>query len=366
MGKSTPRPPPTPNPQAIINADTQANRVGQVNPFGSATYQSGPGGTNVVTQLGPQMSGLVNRQFDLANTDSQRLGMPQGMGDIGSAIMGRVGQRYGVPSGGGGGGGKPGMAMQPPAPSGMQGGGQAGMGASGANANLGGQPGQLGGQPGGQTPGMGGAGGSPSGLQSATYALGGGWGPQSSGMGAAPGQPGDAGSALSALQSALAARQGAGGGGMQSPNSYADQASAGASPSLGGFGGSNGLGALAGAADPHQNGYARLSPFNAGLVGTGDLSRGRGTMGQSATPPPSGGLQWTPPSDADPTQSGTPWNANSSARTSGGYGGNGFYGQSGATHGNFGGMSDGAYGDMHGAGGRFRSALVDWLMTKRT
>lgn len=120
MGKSTPKPPPTPDPRSIIAADAQANRVGQINPFGSATYQAGPnGGTNVVTELSPQMQQLMQRQFSLANTDSQRLEMPAELGAIGQGIGQRVGQRYGVNSSGNS--GKPSMGGAMPPPSMQQG-----------------------------------------------------------------------------------------------------------------------------------------------------------------------------------------------------------------------------------------------------
>lgn len=110
--KSAPKPPPMPNPTQIIAAQEQANRVGQINPFGSATYQTGPNGTNVVTQLSPQMQGLVDRQFNLANTDSQRLETPPQLMDLGAAIGARVGQRYGM-------GSKPSAQGAMPAPQGM-------------------------------------------------------------------------------------------------------------------------------------------------------------------------------------------------------------------------------------------------------
>lgn len=75
------------------------NRVGQVNPFGSALYRGNENdGYNVETTLSPEMQGLVNRGMSLAGTDSERYQRPRGMMDLMQAIQGRVGQRYGLGS----------------------------------------------------------------------------------------------------------------------------------------------------------------------------------------------------------------------------------------------------------------------------
>jgi hypothetical protein len=85
------RPPPAPDPQVMIDAQTRANRVGRTGPFGSATYESGPNGsTNVNTTLSPEMQALVSRQFQRAGQDSQQYQRPQGFEALQSAMMNQV------------------------------------------------------------------------------------------------------------------------------------------------------------------------------------------------------------------------------------------------------------------------------------
>ena len=81
-----------PDPLAIIEAEKQANRTGTITPFGSSVWQ----GDNQVTEFSPQMQGLADRMISLAGQDGQRFQMPSFMNDIAGAMMGRVGERYGL------------------------------------------------------------------------------------------------------------------------------------------------------------------------------------------------------------------------------------------------------------------------------
>jgi hypothetical protein len=93
---SAPKPPKPVDPLTIINAETQANRVGRTGPFGSALYGTGPNGQATInTELSPQMQQLVDRQFGLANTNAQRLSLPEGFSGLQNALMQRVGGNLG-------------------------------------------------------------------------------------------------------------------------------------------------------------------------------------------------------------------------------------------------------------------------------
>lgn len=76
--------PPTPiDPNVIINAQSQANRVNKITPFGSQVYT--PNGLE--TQLDPQMQGLVDKQKSLAGTDMKQLKTPEGFGALQNTLM---------------------------------------------------------------------------------------------------------------------------------------------------------------------------------------------------------------------------------------------------------------------------------------
>lgn len=90
------------DPLEQIRLQAQYNRVGARNPFGSSTYQGNEqDGYNVVTEFSPQMQQLMNRQFGLAMTDSNRYQMPQQFGGLQDALFGRAMQGTQNPGTGG-------------------------------------------------------------------------------------------------------------------------------------------------------------------------------------------------------------------------------------------------------------------------
>jgi len=78
-----PDPPKPIDPNVIIQAQTQANRVNKITPFGSQVYT--PNGLE--TQLDPQMQGLVDKQKHLAGTDLKPLQTPAGFGTLQNTLM---------------------------------------------------------------------------------------------------------------------------------------------------------------------------------------------------------------------------------------------------------------------------------------
>ena len=99
MGKkSTPKAPTPPDPAQLIALQSQYNRVGQSGPFGSARYSDGPnGGTEIHTELSPQMQELMDNQFRRANTESTRYQLPSGFSDLQAEMMKRVAGNVGNP-----------------------------------------------------------------------------------------------------------------------------------------------------------------------------------------------------------------------------------------------------------------------------
>jgi hypothetical protein len=93
------KPPPAPDPQQIIALQSQYNRYNQNGPFGSTTWTKDPNGheTQNITPSA-RMQGSIDRAFDAAETPLQREYIPQGMDQLASAILGRVGARYGLGS----------------------------------------------------------------------------------------------------------------------------------------------------------------------------------------------------------------------------------------------------------------------------
>lgn len=93
-----PSPPPAPDPNAIIKAQEQANRVNQYTPFGSQEY--GPNG--LTTTLNPQMQNAADMAMKSANTPLTPLNNTQGFGGLQQQILGRMQNRMGgMPQGGG-------------------------------------------------------------------------------------------------------------------------------------------------------------------------------------------------------------------------------------------------------------------------
>lgn len=103
-GKSRPRVE-VPDPQEIIRAEMEANRFNTSGPFGSTQWQ----GNTQVTNLSPEMQAGVDRLFDLAGRDAQRIETPDFLNTLAGGMMSRVGEQYGV-------GGKPGATQNIPQP----------------------------------------------------------------------------------------------------------------------------------------------------------------------------------------------------------------------------------------------------------
>lgn len=100
MSSGGSKPPPAPDPQRIIELQNQFNRTNTVNPFGSSYWSKDQNGHETVTTTpSEQMQAAINRAFALSATPSQKLYVPQGMDQLASAIMGRVGARYGLGNG---------------------------------------------------------------------------------------------------------------------------------------------------------------------------------------------------------------------------------------------------------------------------
>lgn len=98
MGSSAGKPPAAPDPRTILALQNQYNRSNSVGPFGSQSWSSsGPGGhETLTTSLSPQMQQAMDRAFSAASTPYQKEYIPQGLDQLTSGILGKVGQRYGV------------------------------------------------------------------------------------------------------------------------------------------------------------------------------------------------------------------------------------------------------------------------------
>lgn len=83
MGGGAPSPPPAPDPNSIIQAEEQANRVNQFSPFGSQKY--GPNG--LTTSLNPQMQNAANLAMKSAGTPLTPLNNTQGFGGLQQQIL---------------------------------------------------------------------------------------------------------------------------------------------------------------------------------------------------------------------------------------------------------------------------------------
>lgn len=79
--KKQPTPPPAPDPNQIINAESQANRVNQVTPYGNLTY-SGPNNNTATLDLNPDVQNLLNGQ----------MGISQGLLDQAHTALGQLPQ----------------------------------------------------------------------------------------------------------------------------------------------------------------------------------------------------------------------------------------------------------------------------------
>lgn len=93
-------PPKAPDPNTVIRAQENANHFNTSNPFGSASWAAGPDGRDTLTQsMSPQMQAMMDQAFASAGAPRQQMQVPEGMNQLASAILGRVGARYGLGNG---------------------------------------------------------------------------------------------------------------------------------------------------------------------------------------------------------------------------------------------------------------------------
>ena len=115
MSSGSTKQPDAPDPAMLIQAQTQANRVNQIGPYGSSTYSTGPDGQATQTStLSPEMQAVADRVFAQAGKEpeqAQKWQLPGGYNDLMSAVGGRVAERYGMS------GAKPQSSQPMPAPS---------------------------------------------------------------------------------------------------------------------------------------------------------------------------------------------------------------------------------------------------------
>lgn len=99
--KKKPRTPDMPDPRELIELQAEYNRVNVDTPFGSQTYVPGPdGSTTLRTDIGPLGQALVGRGVSLGMTDSARQNVDPRMNELAGALLGRVGDRFGMNLGG--------------------------------------------------------------------------------------------------------------------------------------------------------------------------------------------------------------------------------------------------------------------------
>lgn len=103
MSSGSSKPPKAPDPQMLIDAQTRANRVNQVGPYGSSTYSTdAEGNATQTSELSPEMEAVRQRVFGMAGQQPQQAQsyqLPQGFDQLMGAVGGRVGERYGLGQG---------------------------------------------------------------------------------------------------------------------------------------------------------------------------------------------------------------------------------------------------------------------------
>ena len=81
----------------LLELQSKYNRVGVETPFGAQRYERLPDGSyNMVTDIGDEGKGLVDRAVNLGMTDSTRLQSAPQLNGIAGALASRVGQRMGL------------------------------------------------------------------------------------------------------------------------------------------------------------------------------------------------------------------------------------------------------------------------------
>jgi hypothetical protein len=92
------KPPKAPDPQQIIELQNKYNRYGQTSPFGSVSWSTDPVSGHEVQNMKPsdQMQGAIDRAFQLSATPSTPMYVPQGMDQLASGVLSKVGGHYGL------------------------------------------------------------------------------------------------------------------------------------------------------------------------------------------------------------------------------------------------------------------------------
>lgn len=86
MAGGSPSPPTPIDPNTIIQAQEQANRINRITPWGSQVY--GPNGLE--TQLSPAMQKLADKQMSLAGKDLSPLKTPDSFGVMQNSLMNKL------------------------------------------------------------------------------------------------------------------------------------------------------------------------------------------------------------------------------------------------------------------------------------
>lgn len=100
MSSGDTKPPKAPDPQMLIDAQNQANRVNQIGPYGSSTYSEDENGRATQTNtLSPELQQVYVRLLGMAGKEpeqAQKYQAPQGFDQLTQAVGGKVGERYGL------------------------------------------------------------------------------------------------------------------------------------------------------------------------------------------------------------------------------------------------------------------------------
>lgn len=102
MSSGSTKAPKAPDPQTVIDAQTRANRVNQIGPYGSSMYSTDDKGNATQTStMSPELQAIYQRVLGMSAKEpeqAQKYEAPQGFDQLTSAIGGKVGQRYGLDS----------------------------------------------------------------------------------------------------------------------------------------------------------------------------------------------------------------------------------------------------------------------------
>lgn len=92
------KPPKAPDPQQIIELQNKYNRYGINSPFGNVSWTTDPTSGHEVQNVTPsdQMQGAIDRAFQLSATPSTPMYVPQGMDQLASGVLSKVGSHYGL------------------------------------------------------------------------------------------------------------------------------------------------------------------------------------------------------------------------------------------------------------------------------